>query len=73
VVCTAQLDVASYGIELKMEIKLWKLRNISQRLCEEVAARKGTEAHTLRTTGVGGKGKGLKLLTLLSLYLSSGV
>jgi hypothetical protein len=46
----APLDVASYDIELKMEIKLWKLRNNSRRLCEEVAAPKGAEAHTLGTT-----------------------
>jgi hypothetical protein len=35
-----------------MEIKLWELRNISRRLCEEVAASKGAEAHTLGTTGL---------------------
>jgi hypothetical protein len=33
-----------------MEIKLCKLRNISRRLCEEVAAPKGAEAHNLETT-----------------------
>jgi hypothetical protein len=35
-----------------MEIKLWKLRKISQRLCEEVAAPKGAEAHISGTAGV---------------------
>jgi hypothetical protein len=49
----APLDVASYDSELKMEIKLWKLRNILRRLCEEVAAPKGAEAHTLGTTALG--------------------
>jgi hypothetical protein len=48
----APLDVESYDIEWKMEIKLWTLRNISRRLCEEVAAPKGAEAHALRTTGL---------------------
>jgi hypothetical protein len=46
----APLDVACYDIELKMEIKLWKLRNISRRLCEAVAAPKGAEEHTFGTT-----------------------
>jgi hypothetical protein len=41
-----------FRIELKMEIKLRKLCNISQRLCEEVAALKGAKAHTLETTGL---------------------
>jgi hypothetical protein len=46
----AALDVASYDTELKMEIKLWTLRNISRRLCEEVTAPKGDEAHTFGPT-----------------------
>jgi hypothetical protein len=49
------LDVASYDIELKMEIQLWKLCNISRRLCEEVTAPKGAVAHTLGTTALGWK------------------
>jgi hypothetical protein len=48
----APLDVASYDIELKMEIKLWKLRNILRRLCEEVVAAKDAEGHNLGTTGL---------------------
>jgi hypothetical protein len=49
---TALLDVASYNTELKMEIKLRKLRNISRHLFEEVGALKDAEAHTLGTTGL---------------------
>jgi hypothetical protein len=48
----APLDVKSYDTELKMEIKWWKLSNISRRLCEEVVAPKGTKVHTLGTTSV---------------------
>jgi hypothetical protein len=36
-----------------MEIKLWKLRNVSRRLWEEVVALKGAEARTLETTALG--------------------
>jgi hypothetical protein len=35
-----------------MEVKLRKSRNISRRLCEEVAAPKGAEAHALGTTAL---------------------
>jgi hypothetical protein len=42
----------SYDTELKMEMKLWKLRNISRWFCKEVVAPKGTEAHTLGTIGL---------------------
>jgi hypothetical protein len=50
----APLDVASYDIEMKIEIRLWKLRStsISRCFCEEVAAAKGAEAHTLGTTAL---------------------
>jgi hypothetical protein len=46
----APLDVASYDIELKMEIKLWKMRNILRSLCEEIETPKGAEAEA--TTGL---------------------